>query len=178
MYILTVTPPENVNQIIPSCIPWPRDFCDAQESISPTTVHQSVTVFSTTTLTKSSSIFTTSITTSTVSLEESSTTKFTTTTATSSASDTSRTGVLVTSDPQQPDQQSSASSSSVSSEGIIYSLIASVIALALFIVILATFLTLRFHRRCQYSKTPLQNDSRQRSKESQFINLILSLFTT
>ena len=162
--MLTVTPPENVNRIVPSCIPLPKDFCTAQETISPSTVQQSTTAFSTTaitTLTKSP----TNTVTSTVSLVKSSTAHFTTT-ATSSASVTTNFGVFVTSNPQQPDQQSPTSSLSVSSEGIIYSLIASVIVLALFVVILAIFLTLRFHRRFRHPKAPLQNDSRQRSEKS------------
>ena len=161
--MLTVTPPANVNQIFPSCVPWPGHLCAAQENVSPSTVQESTTAKSLT--------VSTNTTTSTVRPGESSTVYFTITTTT--ASITTTTGVFATSNPQKPDQQSSTANFSFSSEGIIYSLIASVVVLALFIVVLAIFLTMRFHRRCQDSKTSLQGDPRPRSEN---YSLVLSVY--
>ena len=149
MIVLIVALPENVNQIYPSCIPWPKNLCPAQESISPSSVQQSTTVFSRT------------ASPSPIVAGDSSTMN---SAPVSSASVTTSANVFATPNPQQPNQQTS-SSPAISSEGIIYSLIGSVIVLALFIVIIAIFLTLQFHKRYQRSKTSLDNDARHRSEK-------------
>ena len=152
----TVTPPENVNQILPSCVPWPGQLCPAPEIVSSSDALQPTTVLNRTAvmITASPTTAVTTTTTPTIIGESS--------TATSSMG----VDVVVTSNPQEPNQQPS--SSTISSEGIIYSLIASVIVLALSIAMLAIFLILRFHRRYQHSKKSPENDARERSKKSRF----------
>lgn len=174
--MFTAMPSESVNQIYPSCVPWPRNLCPTQ--LSPSSVQQSTTAFSTNIKTSTPlttfSYTTTTIMNSMVSAK-SPTIHLTPTTTTSSASITTTNGISVTSDPPEPDQ--APSNSNISSEGIIYSLIGSVIVLALFIVLLAIFLTVRLHRRCQHSKTP-KNDPRQRSENHYYYFYVCLYFTS
>lgn len=163
-HVLIVTPPDDVNQILPSCVPWPKRLCPAPEIVSLSSVLQPTAVLHGTPVMVTASPSPTTFTTTTTATAPTIIGESSISTATVASSMV--VNVVVTSNPQEPNQQSS--SSTISSEGIIYSLIASVIVLALSIVMLAVFLTLRFHRRYQHSKKSPENDARERSKKSWF----------
>ncbi|XP_065899786.1 ephrin type-B receptor 3-like isoform X2 [Dysidea avara] len=115
----------------PLCTQWPESLCPRQD-VMPTLIFatsQEITTTNTTATTANTVV--TSVISPTV-----------TTTANTI---TTSTKLLPSSVVRDPAQQSSTSNSL--SEGIIYSLVGSVIILALFVVVLATFLMLRFYRR-------------------------------
>ena len=135
------------------CTQWPESLCPRQD-VMPTSVPITSQEITTAVTTADAVVITsrTSDSSTSVILQTVTTTKNVTTSTRPLPS-----GVV-----RDPAQQSSSSDSL--SEGIIYSLVGSVVILALFVVVLATFLMLRFYRRRKESNAPRRNP-RERSKQ-------------
>jgi len=138
------------------CTQWPESLCPRQD-VMPTSVpitSQEIATTNTAATTADTVVITTSRTSdlSTSVISQTVTNEVTTSTRPLPS------GVV-----RDPAQQSSSSDSL--SEGIIYSLVGSVVILALFVVVLATFLMLRFYRRRKESNAPRRNP-RERSKQT------------
>ena len=135
------------------CTKWPESLCPRQD-VMPTSVPITSQEITTAVTTADAVVITsrTSDSSTSVILQTVTTTKNVTTSTRPLPS-----GVV-----RDPAQQSSSSDSL--SEGIIYSLVGSVVILALFVVVLATFLMLRFYRRRKESNAPRRNP-RERSKQ-------------